>query len=84
MSLVMYKKLGLGASKPTSMRLLMTDHSVKKLDGILCDMLVKVPFFIFLVDFVILDYEVGFDIPIILERPFLATSWELVDIEMGH
>ena len=37
--------------------------------------------FIFLVDFVILDFEVDFEVPIILERPFLGTGRALVDME---
>lgn len=40
--------------------------------------------FIFLTDFVILDFEVDFDIPIILGRPLLTTGRALVDIELGQ
>ncbi|XP_069143382.1 uncharacterized protein [Solanum lycopersicum] len=35
-------------------------------------------------DFVILDCEVDFEVPIILGRPFLATSRALVDMEKGQ
>lgn len=56
---------------------------VKKLLGILCDMLMKVTSFIFLADFVILDGEVDFDISIIFEKPFLTTGRTLVDTNMG-
>ncbi|KAK4708715.1 hypothetical protein R3W88_029640 [Solanum pinnatisectum] len=35
-------------------------------------------------DFVILDCEVDFEVPIILGRPFLATGRALVDMERGH
>ena len=59
MPLLMYKKLGLGDPKPTPMRLLMADRTVKKPIGILHDVLVKVESFIFPADFVILDCEVG-------------------------
>ncbi|XP_049383860.1 uncharacterized protein LOC125848070 [Solanum stenotomum] len=72
MSLSIYKKLGLGAPKPTMIRLLMTDRTVKRPIGVLQDVLVKVESFIFRVDFVILDCEVDFEVPIILERSFLA------------
>lgn len=82
-SLVLYKKLGLGAPKPTFMRLLMVDWTVKKPIGILCDILVRVASCIFLANFVILDYEVDFKVLIIIRRPFLATGRALVDIEMG-
>jgi len=46
--------------------------------GIICDVLVKVDTFIFQADFVILDCEVDFEVPIILGRPFLATGQALV------
>ena len=42
MPLSIYKKLGLGDSKPTAMRLLMVDRTVKKRIQILHDVLVKV------------------------------------------
>lgn len=66
MSLSIYKKLGLGDPKPTTMRLSMIDQTVKRTIGILHDVLVKVEPFIFLTDFVILDCEVDFEVPIIL------------------
>ena len=47
-------------------------------------MLVKVESFIFPADFVILDCEVEFEVPIILGRPFLATGRALVDMEKGQ
>ncbi|XP_049372553.1 uncharacterized protein LOC125837492 [Solanum verrucosum] len=56
----------------------MADRSVKQPMGFLCDVLVKVDTFIFLADFVILDCEVDFEVPINLERPFLATGRALV------
>ena len=65
------------------MRLLMADRTVKSPLGILNDVPVKVESFIFPTDFVILDYEVDFEVPIILERPFLATDRALVDMEKG-
>ncbi|TMW95515.1 hypothetical protein EJD97_008725 [Solanum chilense] len=45
--------------------------------------LVKVESFIFLDDFVILDSEVDFEIPIILGRSFLANGPALVNMENG-
>ncbi|XP_015169222.1 uncharacterized protein [Solanum tuberosum] len=81
MPLEIYKQLGLGVPKPTTMRLMMEDRSVKRPVGILCDVHVKVDTFIFLADLVILDCEVDFEVPIILERPFLATGRALVDDE---
>ena len=84
MPLSIYKKLGLGDPKPTAMRLLMVDRTVKRPIGILHDVLVKVEFFIFLADFAILDCEVDFEVPIILGRPFLAADRALVDMEKGQ
>ncbi|XP_059310579.1 uncharacterized protein LOC132061921 [Lycium ferocissimum] len=78
-----FNKLGLGTRRPTTMRLLMADRTVKKPVGILYDVLVRVDRFIFSADFVILDCEVDFEVPIILGRPFLATRRALVDVERG-
>ena len=84
MPLSIYKKLGLGDPKPTAMRLLMADRTVKRPIGILHDVLVKVESFIFPEDFVILDCEVDFEVPFILGRPFLAIGRALVDMENGQ
>ena len=62
----------------------MADRTVNKPIGILHDVLVKVESFIFPADFVILDCEVDFEVPIILGRPFLATGRALVDMEKGQ
>lgn len=43
----------------------------------------KVASFIFLVDFMILNFKVDFQVPIILGRPFLATGRVLVDMDLG-
>ena len=79
-----YKKLGLGDPKPTAMRLLMADQKLKRPIAILHNVLVKVESSIFPADFVILDCEVNFEVPIILGRPFLATSRDLVYMEKGQ
>ena len=47
-------------------------------------MLVKVESFIFPEDFVNLDCEVDFEVPIILRRSFFATGRALVDMEKGE
>ena len=61
----------------------MADQTVKRPIGIFHDVLVKVESFIFPSDFVILDCEVYFDVPIILGRPLLATGRAFVDMEKG-
>lgn len=82
---VVYKQFGQGVSKPTSLRLLLADHTVNKMFGILCDVLVKkmVATFIYLDDFMILDCQVVFEDPIMMERSLLATGRELVEMEIG-
>ena len=84
MPLLIYKKLGLGDPKPTTMMLLMADRTMKRPIGILQDVLVKVESFIFPADFVSLDGEVDFEVPIILGSPFLATGRAVVDMEKGQ
>ncbi|XP_069146031.1 uncharacterized protein [Solanum lycopersicum] len=79
MPLSFYKKLGLDDPKPTAMRILMVDQTVKRRIGILHDVLVKVESFIFPVDFVILDFEVDFKVTIILGRS-MRQSGELQSV----
>ncbi|KAK4708596.1 hypothetical protein R3W88_029521 [Solanum pinnatisectum] len=81
MPYAIYKQLGLGEPKATTMRLLMADQSIKHPVGILYDILIKVDQFIFLADFVILDCEIDAEIPIILGRPFLATGRALMYVK---
>ncbi|XP_060673095.1 uncharacterized protein LOC132803722 [Ziziphus jujuba] len=76
-----YRKLGVGDVKPTTVTLQMADRSIKRPRGILEDVLVKVNKFIFPADFVILDMEEDDNIPIILGRPFLATGRALIDVQ---
>ena len=73
MPLSIYKKLVLGDPKPTMMRLPMADKTMKRSIDILHDVLVKVDSFILPANFVILDYEVDIEVPIILGRSFVDT-----------
>ena len=79
----MYKQLGLGELKPTSITLSLADRSIKKLKGTIEDVLIQVDKFYYPVDFVVLDTEsvaVGANhVPIILGRPFLATSNAIIN-----
>ncbi|XP_070007736.1 uncharacterized protein [Nicotiana sylvestris] len=59
----------------------MADRLMKRPLGIIDDVLVHVDKFILPSDFVILDCEVDFEVPIIIGRPFLATGKALVDVE---
>ena len=82
-----YKQLGLGELKPTTITLSLADKSVKIPKGIVEDVLVKVDKFYYLVDFVVLDTEpvaTGANfVPIILGRPFLATSNAIINCKNG-
>ncbi|XP_075095521.1 uncharacterized protein LOC142173772 [Nicotiana tabacum] len=52
--------------------------------GIIDDVLVWFDKFILPANFVILDCEVDYEVPIILGKPFLATGKALVDVEAGE
>ncbi|CAL1412987.1 unnamed protein product [Linum trigynum] len=79
-----YKKLGLGdVLKPTRITLQLVDRSVKIPKGVVENVLVKVGKFILPTDFVILEMEEDRGVPLILGRPFLATSDALIDVGRG-
>ncbi|XP_070039845.1 uncharacterized protein [Nicotiana tomentosiformis] len=84
MPLAIYKRLGIGRARPTSMLLQLDDRTVKRPSGILDDVLVQVGKFMFPTDFVILDCRVDKEILIILGRPFLATGRAPIDCETGE
>ncbi|XP_070013316.1 uncharacterized protein [Nicotiana sylvestris] len=84
MPIAIYKIVGLGMPRPTSIRLQMADRSIKQPVGIVNDVLVKVGKFHLPTDFVILDCAVNKEIPIILGRPFLATGRALMDSERNE
>ena len=79
----MYKQLGLGELKPTSITLSLADRSIKIPKGTIEDVLIQVDKFYYPVDFIVLDTEpvaVGANhVPIILGRPFLATSNAIIN-----
>jgi hypothetical protein len=83
MPLSVYRSLGLGEAKPTTISLQLADRSIKRPKGIVEDVLVKVDKFIFPADFIILDMEEDSNIPLILGRPFLATGRALIDVYDG-
>ncbi|XP_016501189.1 uncharacterized protein LOC107819580 [Nicotiana tabacum] len=79
-----FKTLGIGQRRPTSMKLQMADKTMKSLLGIIDNVLVRVDKFLLPMDFVIHDCEVDCEVPIIWRRPFLATGKTLVDVEEGE
>ena len=82
-----YKQLGLGELKPTSITLSLADRSIKIPKGTVEDVLIQVDKFYYPVDFVVLDTEpiaVGTNyVPIIHGRPFLATSNAIINCQNG-
>ncbi|XP_060959491.1 uncharacterized protein LOC133030733 [Cannabis sativa] len=84
MPLSVFKRLGLGKAKPTTVTLQLADRSLTHPRGIIEDVLVKVGKFIFPADFLILDMEEDSTIPIILGRPFLATGRAVIDVQKGE
>ena len=84
MLLSIFKWLGLGESRPTTVTLQLADRSLKHPKGVIEDVLVKVDKFIFPTYFIILDMEEDKEIPIILGRPFLATGRVIIDVQRGE
>ena len=84
---LVYKQLGLGELKPTSITLSLADRSIKIPKGTVEDVLIQVDKFYYPVDFVVLDTEpvtVGANyVPIILGRQFLATSNAIINFQNG-
>ncbi|KAK6133768.1 hypothetical protein DH2020_032479 [Rehmannia glutinosa] len=74
MLLSVLRKLGLVEVRPSTVTLQLADRSLVHPMGILEDVLIKVDKFIFPVDFLVLDMNEDCDTPLILGRPFLATT----------
>ncbi|XP_065638021.1 uncharacterized protein LOC136071088 [Quercus suber] len=83
MPLSVFRKLGFGEVKPTTISLQLADRSIKYPRGVIEHVLVKVDKFIFPVDFIVLDMDEDEEIPLILGRPFLATGRTLIDVQQG-
>ena len=83
----MYKQLGLGELKPTTIPLSLADRSIKLPRGTVEDVLIQVDKFYYPVDFVVLDTEPvavrANHVPIILGRPFFATSNAIINFRNG-
>ncbi|GKV41178.1 hypothetical protein SLEP1_g48746 [Rubroshorea leprosula] len=78
-----FRKLGLGEPTPTTVSLQLANRSIKYPRRVVEDVLVKVDKFIFPIDFIVLDMEEDFEMPLILGRPFLATGRALIDVQQG-
>nr|GEX05083.1 reverse transcriptase domain-containing protein [Tanacetum cinerariifolium] len=73
-------KLSLSELTSTRMTLELLNQSVVIPTGVAKDVFVKVRKFYFLVDFVVVDYDVDPRVPLILGRPFLRTTRALIDV----
>nr|GEU33006.1 reverse transcriptase domain-containing protein [Tanacetum cinerariifolium] len=80
MPLSVWKKLGLIELIYTQMTLELVNRAICTPAGIARDVFVSVGKFTFHADFVIVDYESYPRVPLILGRPFLQTSWALIDV----
>ncbi|KAL2518093.1 Uncharacterized protein Adt_14340 [Abeliophyllum distichum] len=84
MPLSVYRRLGLGKVKATSVSLQLADRSIKYPRGVVEDVLIKVDKFSSRLTLLSLDIEEDRNMPVILGRPFLATSRALIDVKKGE
>ena len=84
MPLSVFKQLGVGEYRPTTVTLQLADRSHVYPEGKIEDVLVNVDKFIFPVDFIVLEFEADKEVPIILGRPFLVTEKTLIDVQKGE
>lgn len=70
--------------KQTKLKLQLVDKSIKHPSGIVEDILVKVDIFLFPVDFIVMDIEKYDEVTINLGRPFMKTTWMLININDGN
>nr|GFB12066.1 reverse transcriptase domain-containing protein [Tanacetum cinerariifolium] len=82
MPLSIWKKLLLPKLTPARMTLEHANQLVAILVGVVEDVFVKVRKFYFLTDFVVVDYDVDPQAPLILGRPFLRTARALINVHV--
>ncbi|XP_070056509.1 uncharacterized protein [Nicotiana tomentosiformis] len=83
MSLSLFKQLGLGSPRPTTVMLQLADRSIAYPEGVIEDVLLQIRKFIFPTDFIILDFKADEQVPIILRRPLLATGDAIIKVREG-
>lgn len=69
--------------KSTNVSLQLVDRSIKYPIGVLEDVPVRVGEYFVSVDFVIMDIDEDYEIPIILERPIIAMAGAIIDDKRG-
>nr|GEW82775.1 hypothetical protein [Tanacetum cinerariifolium] len=80
MPLSMWNKLSLLDLSPTCMTLELADRLISRPVRVAEDVFVKVGTFHFPADFVVVDFDVDPRVPLILERSFLKTGRDLIDV----
>ncbi|XP_056688231.1 uncharacterized protein [Spinacia oleracea] len=78
-----FAKLQVGDLVPTNIALQLADRSVKYPIGKIEDVPLRVGGFVIPVNFVVLDIDEDVHVPIILGRPFLATTGAIIDVKQG-
>ena len=73
----------MGELRPTRMFVQLADCSVKFPLGMLENVLVRIGQFYIPTDFIIIDIKEDSNIPIILGRPFLDTTEDIIDVKKG-
>nr|GFA11106.1 reverse transcriptase domain-containing protein [Tanacetum cinerariifolium] len=84
MALLVWNKLSLPDLSPTYMTLELTDRSISHPVGVAEDVFIKVGTFYFSADFVVIDFDANPRVPLILERSFLKTERDLIDVFEGE
>nr|GEX27736.1 reverse transcriptase domain-containing protein [Tanacetum cinerariifolium] len=84
MPLSVWNKLSLSELTPTLMTLEIADRLISRPIGVAEDVYVKVGKFHFPGDFVVVDFDVDPQVPLILGRSFLKTGRALIDVFEGE
>jgi len=82
--LSLFKRIGIGELKPSKMILKLADRSTIQIVGFVEDIPIKIEGIYIPADFVVVDIPEDSDVPIILGRPFLATTGAIVDVKNGR
>ncbi|XP_057741318.1 uncharacterized protein LOC130959871 [Arachis stenosperma] len=84
MPLSLMKKLQINELTPTYVIIQLADKTQRQAMGVIENVLVKVGNYFLPKDFIVLEMEKSHIHPIIMGRPFLATTRALVDVERGE
>nr|GEU31550.1 hypothetical protein [Tanacetum cinerariifolium] len=79
-----WKRLSLPDLTPMCMTLELVDRSISHPVGVVEDLYVKVGLFYFPTDFLVVDFDAGLRLLLILERSFLKTERALIDVFEGE